>query len=62
MRYGRQGPTSHMWHVLGSTVRYGSQGPTSHYDGTPSPRGEGREREGEAVSYTHLTLPTICSV
>eukprot|EP00969_Alexandrium_andersonii_P089163 3935675-Alexandrium_andersonii.AAC.1 len=23
---------------------------------------ESAEREGEAVSYTHLTLPTICSV
>eukprot|EP00969_Alexandrium_andersonii_P090344 3989170-Alexandrium_andersonii.AAC.1 len=27
-----------------------------------SPARRGRARAGKAVSYTHLTLPTICSV
>eukprot|EP00975_Prorocentrum_lima_P026086 5484044-Prorocentrum_lima.AAC.1 len=48
--------------------RIGVQGPrNAHSDGKGAahghPSGQGREaRRTTAVSYTHLTLPTICSV
>eukprot|EP00969_Alexandrium_andersonii_P238375 10521693-Alexandrium_andersonii.AAC.1 len=34
-----------------------------HRSSLGTPKGRGRQRDRErAVSYTHLTLPTICSV